>query len=98
MTRNESTFVETAMAHLSDSMSKSVRYSSANENISCIPNILDAYKYVFSRKSDWSGPLNYYRNLPFYRIKPGEMVRCPCLIVIGKLKPRSGALLRMISE
>lgn len=83
MARNDSTFVETAMAHLSDALPKSIRYS-AGDNVSCIPNMMDAYKYVFSRKSDWCGPLNYYRNLPFYRIKAGEMVRCPCLIVIGE--------------
>lgn len=46
--------------------------------------IIDAYKYVFMRKNDWTGPLNYYRNLPFYRIKDGEILRCPCLIITGK--------------
>lgn len=84
MTRNDSNFIESALSHLNkDPIPKSILYAS-NDNICCIPNKMDAYKYVFSRKSDWSGPLNYYRNLPFYKVKAGEMVRCPCLIVIGR--------------
>lgn len=83
MTRNDSSFIETALSHLNkDTISKSLRYS-MNDNLNCIPNKMDAYKYVFSRKMDWFGPLNYFRNLPFYKIRPGEMVQCPCLIVIG---------------
>ncbi|KAK9879229.1 hypothetical protein WA026_004079 [Henosepilachna vigintioctopunctata] len=35
-------------------------------------NYLDAYKYSFSRKVDWSGPLNYYRNLPFNKISENQ--------------------------
>ncbi|XP_045482984.1 epoxide hydrolase 4-like [Harmonia axyridis] len=31
-------------------------------------NYLEAYKYTFSRKEDWTGPINYYRNLPFNKI------------------------------
>lgn len=31
-------------------------------------NYLEAYKYAFSRKEDWTGPINYYRNLPFKKI------------------------------
>lgn len=42
-----------------------------------------AYKYVFNRTVDWTGPLNYYRNFPFYKIREGETIRCPCLIVTG---------------
>ncbi|CAG9826289.1 unnamed protein product [Diabrotica balteata] len=30
---------------------------------------LEAYKYVFSRQEDWTGPINYYRNLPFLKIQ-----------------------------
>lgn len=29
---------------------------------------LEAYKYSFCRKEDWTGPINYYRNLPFLKI------------------------------
>ncbi|XP_037915535.1 epoxide hydrolase 4-like [Hermetia illucens] len=46
-------------------------------------NWLDTYKYVFNRRSDWTGPFNYYRNFPFYRIKEGCIVRCPVLIITG---------------
>lgn len=42
-----------------------------------------AYKYVFNRTSDWTGPLNYYRNFPFYKIREGESIRCPTLIITG---------------
>lgn len=47
-------------------------------------SVQDAYKYMFSRRSDWTGPLNYYRNLPFYRISDAKTIRCPCLIITGK--------------
>lgn len=42
-----------------------------------------AYKYVFNRTIDWTGPLNYYRNFPFYNIREGETLRCPTLIITG---------------
>ncbi|XP_075226294.1 epoxide hydrolase 4-like isoform X2 [Lycorma delicatula] len=47
---------------------------------------LDAYKYSFSRKEDWTGPINYYRNLPFWRVNVGDSepsVRIPCLLIVG---------------
>lgn len=45
---------------------------------------IDAYKYIFKRKKDWSGPLNYYRNFPFYRVRnAGGRLKCPTLIVSG---------------
>lgn len=80
MTRADSKFIENALPHLS----KASYNQSDSPTIQHIPNKLDAYKYVFSRKSDWSGPLNYYRNLPFYKVEAGETVRCPTMIVIGK--------------
>ncbi|KAG4065022.1 hypothetical protein HA402_004145 [Bradysia odoriphaga] len=46
----------------------------------CLTN---AYKYVFNRTVDWTGPLNYYRNFPFYKIREGETLRCPTLIITG---------------
>lgn len=46
-------------------------------------DLLDCYKYIFSRKKDWTGPLNYYRNFYFYRIKAELKVECPCLVVFG---------------
>lgn len=81
MNHNDSTFIERTMQHLSKESSS--RYVT-DTNGYHIKNKLDAYKYVFSRKSDWSGPLNYYRNLPFYTVRSDESVRCPCLIVIGR--------------
>lgn len=47
---------------------------------------LDAYKYFFSRKEDWTGPINYYRNLPFWRVNTREEdagVQVPCLLIVG---------------
>ncbi|XP_025192500.1 epoxide hydrolase 4-like [Melanaphis sacchari] len=56
---------------------------------------IDAYKYTFSRTEDWTGAINYFRNLPFYRIEPRntckndflnkeeDMLQVPCLIITG---------------
>ncbi|KAL4090935.1 hypothetical protein QTP88_025693 [Uroleucon formosanum] len=54
---------------------------------------IDAYKYTFSRTEDWTGAINYFRNLPFYRIetrsnnnslkKEEDMLQVPCLLIIG---------------
>lgn len=42
---------------------------------------------------DWTGAINYFRNLPFYRIEPRsnnnslnkeeDMLQVPCLLIIG---------------
>lgn len=49
-------------------------------------NLLEAYKYVFSRSSDWAGPLNYFRNLPYYRIRDDvSTVQAPVLLITGML-------------
>lgn len=74
---DDSTYVDKSFPHL-----EKIGGNSETKKINC--NIMDAYRYVFSRKSDWTGPLNYYRNFPFFRISDGEMVRCPCLIVTGE--------------
>lgn len=48
---------------------------------------LEAYKYTFSRKEDWSGPINYYRNLPFVKInEESEPIKQPTLLIIGSKK------------
>lgn len=51
---------------------------------------LEAYKYTFSRKEDWTGPLNYFRNLPFNRLKNASStkndinkVKVPTLLLTG---------------
>lgn len=47
-------------------------------------NLIDAYKYVFLRPEDWTGPINYYRNLPFYRIsKSHSKISVPVLLIVG---------------
>lgn len=50
-------------------------------NGSVINDVMEAYKYTFSQIDDWRGPLNYYRNFMFFRIKKGERLQCPCLII-----------------
>lgn len=52
-------------------------------NGSVINNLMEAYKYTFSQTDDWRGPLNYYRNFMFFRIRDGEALQCPCLIITG---------------
>lgn len=45
---------------------------------------LQAYKYSFSRKEDWIGPMNYYRNLPYVRVcETSEQVRVSTLLIQG---------------
>ncbi|XP_053695166.1 epoxide hydrolase 4-like isoform X1 [Sabethes cyaneus] len=52
-------------------------------NGTVINNMMEAYKYMFSQTDDWRGPLHYYRNFCFYRVKEGETLQCPCLIITG---------------
>ncbi|CAH0559222.1 unnamed protein product [Brassicogethes aeneus] len=45
---------------------------------------LEAYKYSFSRKEDWTGPINYYRNLPFTKISDNcEQINVTTVLVTG---------------
>ncbi|XP_018402391.1 PREDICTED: epoxide hydrolase 4-like isoform X2 [Cyphomyrmex costatus] len=50
---------------------------------------VEAYKYTFSRKEDWTGPINYYRNLPFARlnIDSGEQIDNKTLLLVGNMDP-----------
>ncbi|XP_047104265.1 epoxide hydrolase 4-like isoform X1 [Schistocerca piceifrons] len=49
---------------------------------------LVANKYAFSRKEDWTGAINYFRNLPFQRISPVcEPVKAPCMFITGNRDP-----------
>lgn len=51
-------------------------------------NLIEAYKYVFSRPEDWTGPINYYRNLPFYRIgQQDRKISVPVLLIVGNCDP-----------
>ncbi|XP_015609723.1 epoxide hydrolase 4 [Cephus cinctus] len=55
-----------------------------NEN-----NYVEAYKYAFSRKEDWTGPINYYRNLPFTRLNTNnnEPIYTRILVIVGNVDP-----------
>lgn len=37
--------------------------------------MVDTYKYIFNNPVDWTGPLNYFRNFMFYRVKPNLSIR-----------------------
>ncbi|EZA51772.1 hypothetical protein DMN91_003889 [Ooceraea biroi] len=52
-------------------------------------NYVEAYKYAFSRKEDWTGPINYYRNLPFAKlnIDSGEQIDNKTLLIVGNMDP-----------
>lgn len=53
------------------------------KNGSAINNLMEAYKYTFSQMDDWRGPLHYYRNFMFFRIREGEILQFPCMIITG---------------
>ncbi|KAG5900550.1 hypothetical protein JTB14_022857 [Gonioctena quinquepunctata] len=45
---------------------------------------LEAYKYTFSRQDDWTGPINYYRKLPFLKINEGsDNIASPVILITG---------------
>ncbi|KAH1028147.1 epoxide hydrolase 4 [Dendroctonus ponderosae] len=45
---------------------------------------LDAYKYTFSRKEDWTGPINYYRNLTLFKVSEHlDQIEVPVILVTG---------------
>ncbi|XP_076761310.1 epoxide hydrolase 4 isoform X2 [Xylocopa sonorina] len=52
-------------------------------------NYVEAYKYAFSRKEDWTGAINYYRNLPFIRlnIDTCSQISTQTLLIIGNMDP-----------
>lgn len=50
-------------------------------------DLIDAYKYVFSRIEDWTAPINYYRNLPFHRIIKGKKATPSTLLIVGNRDP-----------
>lgn len=37
--------------------------------------LLETYKYIFNSTLDWTGPLNYFRNFMFHRVKPNLSIR-----------------------
>lgn len=52
-------------------------------------NYVEAYKYAFSRMEDWTGAINYYRNLPYTRLNTEgwEQIRTRTLLVVGNMDP-----------
>ncbi|OAD56166.1 Epoxide hydrolase 4 [Eufriesea mexicana] len=50
---------------------------------------VEAYKYAFSRKEDWTGAINYYRNLPFIRLNTDtcNQISTQTLLIIGNMDP-----------
>ncbi|KAL2742925.1 epoxide hydrolase 4-like isoform X3 [Vespula maculifrons] len=52
-------------------------------------NYVEAYKYSFSRKEDWTGAINYYRNLPFTRLNMNvsEQLFTRTLLIVGNEDP-----------
>lgn len=44
---------------------------------------LEAYKYSFSRKEDWTGPINYYRNLPFNKVSEFSEINVSTILITG---------------
>ncbi|XP_077293941.1 epoxide hydrolase 4-like [Arctopsyche grandis] len=52
-------------------------------------SLLETYKYVFSRHEDWTGPLNYFRNLMFCRVPENcGFINTPILIITGNKDPQ----------
>ncbi|EFN84557.1 epoxide hydrolase 4 [Harpegnathos saltator] len=48
---------------------------------------VEAYKYTFSRKEDWTGPINYYRNFPFIKLNIHEQIDNKMLLIVGNMDP-----------
>lgn len=50
---------------------------------------VEAYKYTFSRKEDWTGPINYYRNLPYTRLgtNNNQQIAIRSLLIVGNSDP-----------
>ncbi|XP_068971314.1 epoxide hydrolase 4-like isoform X1 [Bombus flavifrons] len=50
---------------------------------------VEAYKYAFSRKEDWTGAINYYRNLPLIRLNTDtrDQISTQTLLIIGNMDP-----------
>ncbi|CAK9819106.1 Epoxide hydrolase 4 [Anthophora plagiata] len=52
-------------------------------------NYVEAYKYAFSRREDWTGAINYYRNLPFIRLNTDtcDQISTRILLIVGNMDP-----------
>lgn len=86
-TRPDSNFLDRCLSHMNRYGEKSNIGDLKSDEF--YATTMDAYRYVFSRlRSDWSGPFNYYRNLPFVRVREGCTISCPCLIITGNEDPQ----------
>ncbi|XP_023345310.1 epoxide hydrolase 4 isoform X2 [Eurytemora carolleeae] len=60
----------------------------------------EAYKYTFSRREDWQGPVNYFRNLPLTQTSckgvEKQVVDIDTLFLVGNLDPKVS--LEMVSQ
>lgn len=50
------------------------------------PEIINAYKYVFSLTHDLTGPINYLKNLPLVRLS-SKKITVPSLLIVGNKDP-----------
>ncbi|XP_029031967.1 epoxide hydrolase 4-like isoform X1 [Osmia bicornis bicornis] len=59
------------------------------DEINTEKNYVEAYKYAFSRKEDWTGAINYFRNLPFIRLNTdsSEQICTRTLLIVGNKDP-----------
>lgn len=59
------------------------------DNTNSKRSYMEAYKYSFSRKEDWTGAINYYRNLPFTRlnIEACDPITTRTLLIFGNEDP-----------
>uniref|UniRef100_R4G7V6 Putative soluble epoxide hydrolase n=1 Tax=Rhodnius prolixus TaxID=13249 RepID=R4G7V6_RHOPR len=44
---------------------------------------LEAYKYAFARKEDWTGAINYFRTFPYWRLNIYESYQVSTLLIAG---------------
>ena len=62
----------------------------------------EAYKYTFSRTTDWQGPINYFRNLPLGDSSvlkeegPRKSIPVEALLLVGNMDPEVS--LDMVSQ
>jgi len=69
------------------------RSSSVTDLQNFSPYDKEAYKYSFSRVTDWQGPINYFRNLPLadHSIltleRPNQSIPVETLLIVGNLDP-----------
>lgn len=92
-TRPDSNFLERCLSHMNRGYSEKNNIKSDVKCDEFYETIMEAYRYIFSRRLDWTGPFNYYRNLPHYRVR-GATISCPCLIITGNAVSLRESLLK----